>query len=335
MISLNDYIFFTEIFVKLKMILLIAILASYQGIIAQEARLMRYPDISDDGAIIFTYEEDLWLLKSGSADAQRLTRHPGNETQAKFSPDGKKIAFIAGYEGYSDLYVMLLVDLKPVRITYSNGGVHIMDWSNDGQFIYYTAFLRMSHELFRVPSKGGYSERIPVGKAWQAAVNGNQIVYNPSSADNMNWRGYRGGQQPDLFLADLSGKSFTKLTDWEGYDCSPLFMGNRLFFLSDRHYNRLNLFEMDIKTKKVEAVTGDSVWDIREPGSSSNALVFTSGGRLMKYNGKTAESVPVIIRSDRWMMRPYTVNPDAYVSEIFPGNENGTGYVESRGDIFK
>ncbi len=310
-------------------------LFALQPLRAQEARLMRYPDISNDGTIVFTYEDDLWLVKPGQTAAQRLTSHPGKETQASFSPDGNSVAFAGSYDGKNDLYVLSLSDMNPRRITYSTSDIHIMDWSEDGKYIYYTSYLRMNYELYRVPAKGGFSERIPVGKAWQAAIAGKTVVYTPTSADGMNWRGYRGGQQQDLYRTDITGQSAEKLTDWEGFDCRPFFMGSRLFFLSDRKYNRMNLYEMDLKTKTVIPVTRDSVWDVREPGASANAIVFTSGGQLFRYDGKTAERIHVTAASDRWMLRPYTANPDGFISEIFPGNTAGTAYVESRGDLFK
>ena len=57
-----------------------------------EARFMTFPDISGD-KIVFTYDDDLWLTNTQGAAPIRLTSHPGREYAARFSPDGKWIAF--------------------------------------------------------------------------------------------------------------------------------------------------------------------------------------------------------------------------------------------------
>src|SRR5690606_24294666 len=64
-----------------------------------------HPAISGD-RIVFTSEEDLWTVPVEGGVARRLTRHAGLEASARFSPDGKSIAFSAEYGGNTDVYVM-------------------------------------------------------------------------------------------------------------------------------------------------------------------------------------------------------------------------------------
>lgn len=68
-------------------------------------RLLRYPDIHD-ARVVFTYAGDLWLAERAGGQARRLTSHPGIESFAKFSPDGRWITFSADYDGNLDVYVM-------------------------------------------------------------------------------------------------------------------------------------------------------------------------------------------------------------------------------------
>jgi tricorn protease len=49
--------------------------------------------------VVFTYGGDLWLSPTAGGSATRLTAHLGVETFAKFSPDGKWIAFTGQYDG--------------------------------------------------------------------------------------------------------------------------------------------------------------------------------------------------------------------------------------------
>ena len=59
---------------------------------AAQTKLLRFPDIHGD-KVVFTYGGDLWTAPAAGGTATRLTAHPGLELFAKFSPDGKWIAF--------------------------------------------------------------------------------------------------------------------------------------------------------------------------------------------------------------------------------------------------
>ena len=55
---------------------------------AAQTKLLRFPDIHGDRTV-FTYGGDLWTVPMAGGTATRLTAHPGVETYAKFSPDGR------------------------------------------------------------------------------------------------------------------------------------------------------------------------------------------------------------------------------------------------------
>jgi tricorn protease len=59
---------------------------------AAQTKLLRFPDIHGD-RVAFTFAGDLWTASTSGGMAARLTAHPGIELLAKFSPDGKRIAF--------------------------------------------------------------------------------------------------------------------------------------------------------------------------------------------------------------------------------------------------
>src|SRR5262245_42863980 len=82
----------------------LAIIASVAPVCsAQENRgYYRFPAIHA-GTIVFTSEGDLWEVGTNGGVARRLTTHPGEETRAAFSPDGKTIAFSASYEGPTEV----------------------------------------------------------------------------------------------------------------------------------------------------------------------------------------------------------------------------------------
>ena len=58
--------------------------------------------------LVFSAEGDLWRVAAEGGLAQRITSHPGDETSPAVSPDGRLLAFTAGYEGPAEVYVMPL-----------------------------------------------------------------------------------------------------------------------------------------------------------------------------------------------------------------------------------
>ncbi len=63
---------------------------------APEARLLRFPAIHGS-QIVFTYAGDLYTVAASGGVARRLTSDAGFEMFARFSPDGKLIAFTGQY----------------------------------------------------------------------------------------------------------------------------------------------------------------------------------------------------------------------------------------------
>lgn len=66
---------------------------------------IRFPTISRD-QLVFTAEDDLWRVSVGGGRAERLTAGVATATRARFSPDGRKIAFTGSDEGPDEVYVI-------------------------------------------------------------------------------------------------------------------------------------------------------------------------------------------------------------------------------------
>src|SRR5437016_13527811 len=84
---------------------LVAVACLALGQEAQEARLMRFPDIYKD-KVVFMYGGDLWLASTSGGAARRITANRRRELFPKFSPDGKWIAFTGQYDSNVNVYLM-------------------------------------------------------------------------------------------------------------------------------------------------------------------------------------------------------------------------------------
>ena len=82
-----------------------------------QTKLLRFPDVFGE-RVVFTYGGDLWTSTTAGGTATRLTAHPGVETYAKFSPDGKWIAFTGQYDGDEQVYVVSSSGGEPKQLTF-------------------------------------------------------------------------------------------------------------------------------------------------------------------------------------------------------------------------
>lgn len=56
--------------------------------------------------LVFRWANELWSVGIEGGTAKRLTNHPAVDSEPKFSPDGKQLAFISNRNGSNQIYVM-------------------------------------------------------------------------------------------------------------------------------------------------------------------------------------------------------------------------------------
>ena len=86
--------------------LTLLVFVSINSLSAQpDARLLRFPAVHGN-QIVFTYAGDLYTVPSTGGVARKITSDVGYEMFARFSPDGKWLAFTGQYDGNTEVYVM-------------------------------------------------------------------------------------------------------------------------------------------------------------------------------------------------------------------------------------
>ena len=81
---------------------------------------------------------DIFEIDTEQNTAKRLTSHPGIDTTASYSPDGKKIIFSSDRSGSQQLYVMSSDGLSLEKISNGGGSYSKPVWSKNGKFIAFT-----------------------------------------------------------------------------------------------------------------------------------------------------------------------------------------------------
>jgi len=156
-------------------------------------RLLRYPDIHGQ-RIVFTYAGDLWIASRSGGQARRLTAHPGSESFAKFSPDGKWIAFTGDYDGNTDVFVIPAEGGEPRRLTYHPAPDIVLGWTPDSQKVLFrstrTSFSARFEKLFLVGLNGGLPDELPLpaGGLTSYSPDGTKIAYNRIATEFRTWK---------------------------------------------------------------------------------------------------------------------------------------------------
>jgi tricorn protease len=304
------------------------------------AHLMRYADIHA-GTIVFTYEDDLWTVPAAGGDARRLTVHPGIEYRAKFSPDGRWIAFTGEYDGNGDVFVMDARGGAPRRLTFHPAFDQVLGWHPDGRHVLFRTARTHPHgslEIWSVSVDGGLPEKLPIDRGGLAAYSpdGRRLAYNRIPRENRTWKRYQGGMAQEIWIADLASGAIAKKTDWPGSDNYPMWEAEGLYFTSDREDGTLNIYRLDPETGSVARLTDYADYDVKEPSSGPGQIVFRYAEQLhvLDLADGTVADVEIRIPTDRIHVRPELVEiaPRTGSFGLSPAGERLL--LEARGEIF-
>lgn len=265
-----------------------AALASAQGSFETK------PDIHGD-MVVYTAEGDLWLGSISEHAAKRITSDPGTEYNAHFSPDGKWIAYSAQYEGGTDVYVMPTAGGAPKRLTFDPSRAEVQGWTPDGSAVLFRSrrpapgYYPEEDHLYVVPLSGGRAQILPIPRGDFGSVGPNGLVaYVPASFEWANWFHYQGGSADKIWLADTKAVSFKKLTDSPGVDTTPVWCGDKIYFVSWRS-GWSNLWELDPHSKAVKQCTFFNDTAVRYPSSDGHRVIFQHGPLLAVYDPSTGK----------------------------------------------
>jgi tricorn protease len=305
-----------------------------------DMRLLRYPDIHGD-TIVFSYAGDLWTVSAQGGQARRLTSSVGYQNQAKFSPDGKTIAFSGNYDGNNDVYLVPATGGEPVRLTWHPGGDRVMDWQPDGKSVRFQS-RRESRtgrdlQLYTVAVDGGLPRRIPLPEAGLSSYSpdGKRVAYNRITREDRTWKRYQGGMAQNIWLYDFDKNTSEQLTDWVGSDNFPMWHGDTIYYNSDQS-GSLQIWAHDLKTGQKRQVTSHKEYDVKNPSLGPDSIVYENGGWLYVLDLATEKSrkITVSLLSDNVLTRPGIKKVDDLVSGADIAPDAKRAVFAARGDIF-
>jgi tricorn protease len=306
------------------------------------ARMMRYPDVSQD-RIVFVYAGDVWVAPKEGGAAQRLSSPEGEESFPRFSPDGSRIAFTGNYDGNADIYVIPTEGGIPSRLTHHPFTDRVVDWYPDGGSILYATMMTSGRarfdQFYKVSPEGGMPQKLPVpyGEFGSISEDGTKLAYTLRARDFRTWKRYRGGMNPDIWVFDLVEHTSQNITHDVSNDGQPMWHGNTIYFLSDRDRNmRANIWAYDGDTGEFRQVTHFDKLDVHFPSMGPDEIVFECGGRLylMDLESEETREVAIEVTTDRSTLKPRNENVGHALASGAISPTGKRAVLEARGEIY-
>lgn len=221
------------------------------------------PRISPDGrSVVYvvseadwdadSYDTELWVASVTTGERSQLTSSKGASWGARWSPDGKRLAFLSNRNGAPQIFITSVPGGPAAQLTQSGTGVGYFQWSPDGRRIAFTAF--------EPHPKGGTEPQeetkdfrvVSDGPVWTTCI---WIIEAPAAtpptpltaerltdgadfaAEDFTWspdsrRMAFNGNNPadphpfwtyDIYVLDIASKSAKKIVDRPGADFFPVW----------------------------------------------------------------------------------------------------------------
>jgi tricorn protease len=307
--------------------------------------ILRHPTLNR-AHIVFVHGGDLWMVSRQGGDAQRLTS-TGRACNPIFSPDGAQVAFTSEEEGNYDVYILPATGGVPRRLTYHPSPDFAVGWTPDGKNVLFASqrnsFARFTR-LFTIPAQGGFPTEVPLPMAefGSYSPDGGKLAYVPYSNGgfiplpqyHMAWKRYRGGTTSPIWIADLSDSHMTKIPRDNSNDSHPMWVGNKIYFLSDRK-GPVTLFVYDPATKEVSQLLENHGGEIKSASAGPGAIVYEQLGALHLFHldsGK-AEALEVRIAGDFPTVRPRFIKAAKQIRHAGLSPSGARAVFEAHGEI--
>ncbi|MDX1471408.1 MAG: S9 family peptidase, partial [Flavobacteriaceae bacterium] len=240
------------------------------------------PQISPDGQSVvykrngFDIMKDasagnLWMVDINGRNHRKLTSADTNESNAAWSPDGKRIAFTRSSENGSEVYVYWLESGHFARISQLEKSPGNLTWSPDGNHISFTMFVSEKPPVVAdLPQK-------PKGADWAEPARITDRLKHEADG-----RGYLEPGYTHIFVLPSDGGTPRQLTSGNynhNGDLAFSSEGKEIFFSSNRNkdweydFRNSEIYKVNIETKNITQLTDRN-------GPDSNPVVSPKGDKI-------------------------------------------------------
>ncbi|SNR15975.1 S9 family peptidase [Tenacibaculum jejuense] len=266
------------------------------------------------------FDSELWISKNGEEPFQ-LTNSKKSSSTAKWSPDGKWIAFVSDKGSGSQIYAIKVVGGEAIQVTNSKKGIYNFEWSPDGNKIAYLQSEDNSKENKKVKDKFGSfkveDKEFNQSQIWITNFNPDLLMNNPLP-NTLKDSVYKSNLEAKLLIGD---KAFS-ITNFKW---SP--NGKKIAFTHQPNSLINSAFKADISiydisSKKHKVLVDNKSYDgLIDWSPDSKSILYTSNLNNVTSNYYTNENV-FSINIDGTNTKQLAKDFDENLSD-FQWNKNG------------
>lgn len=251
-------------------------------------------------------ESNIWLVSTAGRDPVRLTTSKKADNQPRWSPDGKKVAFLSTREEKAQIFLISPFGGEAERLTESKSAVQAFQWSPDGRHIAFIAQQDQTAEEEKkqkekddaqVVDKDFKFTRIWVidleTKKASELVKGDSVAADPQWSPDGRSIAYAtvptpkadDGSVSDIWVVDVASGKQRKLVENDGTDTAPRWSpdGRRIAFLTAERpkgeLGQLRLATVDASTGQVQPVASGFLY---QPTPAS----WSADGKTLYFNAQ-------------------------------------------------
>jgi tricorn protease len=276
------------------------------------AGYLRFPHVHDD-LVAFIADDDVWLAPVAGGRAWRVSADHAAASHPRISRDGTTIAWTSGRDGPPEVYLAAIDGGNGRRLSYwGDRRTRVCGWTPDGDVVAITAsgqpfdHFTWAYALAAEPSRPTALAppargALPFGPVTDLAIEagGVALLNGAFRSDPALWKRYRGGTSGRLWVRPAStpgGASpadrFTRvLSDLAGQFASPMLIGGRLAFLSDRE-GTANLYSCALDGSDLRRHTDHDGFYARNASTDGQRIVYHCAGDIWLLDGLDAPDGP-------------------------------------------
>ena len=196
---------------------------------------------------------NLWILNIDGSFHRKLTSREANESNARWSPDGKRLAFISSTDEGSELYMYWISTGQIAKLSQLEMSPRNLTWSPDGNHLAFTMFKSQnSPVIIKMPKK-------PKGANWAKPARITDRLKHEADG-----RGYMKPGFSHIYTIPAQGGTARQLTTGNFNHSGSLSFStdsNLIYFSANRDKNweydfrNSEIYSVDIYSKEIKQLT--------------------------------------------------------------------------------
>ena len=274
-----------------------------------------HPELAPDGRSI-VYERcwfdvmkdrkrsNLWIIGSDGRDSRPLTTGAANDGGAAWSPDGKRLAWVAAEDGKSQIFVRWMASAESAAITHLTQSPHGLSWSPDGRWIAFT---------MRVPAPDSPLAQMPTppkGAEWAAPAKViDRVLYRTDGG------GYIDPGYTQVFVVAADGGAARQITQGKhNFMGTPAWTHDGRSLIVSSNFDEDWEYEpLESELYRIDVDSGAAARLTERKGPDNGAVVSPDGKRIawlgFDDNGKPYQGSHIYVM-DLAGGKPRALTPD-------------------------